>query len=180
MRVLSRRRNILKLHTRSRYGWELHANESPFCPHAREKTHRQSSNSLRLSNRTPLFQPLLNCGRGYGKWRDIYEPRSRATLTTCEPSSLNRRPFFVVERFFFQPLGSSFAQTAPIPTNAQMLSACLVVDVLPVDVRASLVARHVAKELKDYRRIFRVTGGSFGSNTSVRLRGNFLVFRCCR
>ena len=46
-----------------------------------------------------------------------------------------------------------------MPSAARLTAACLVIDILPTDVRTSLIARYVGVELKDYRRIFRVGTG---------------------
>lgn len=54
--------------------------------------------------------------------------------------------------------------------------ACLVVDVLGADVRAQLVDRYVALELKEYRRIFR-TSDEAGQLDNISRR--FAWFRRC-
>jgi len=55
-------------------------------------------------------------------------------------------------------LFTSFLQDSSKPIKpAVVAEACLVVDVLGVDVRSHVLDRYVALELKDYRRIFRAT-----------------------
>ncbi|EIN11438.1 hypothetical protein PUNSTDRAFT_118834 [Punctularia strigosozonata HHB-11173 SS5] len=50
---------------------------------------------------------------------------------------------------------------------AQIASACLVVDVLGPDVRAHFVDRYVTLELKDYRRIFRISPASTAGSSKA-------------
>ena len=50
----------------------------------------------------------------------------------------------------------SFMQDTSKPVRPTVMAdACLVADVLGPDVRAHLIERYVALEMKDYRRIFR-------------------------
>lgn len=61
------------------------------------------------------------------------------------------------DRMFLTILSSFLQDTTKQVKPALIPDACLVVDVLGPDVRAQLLDRFVALELKEYRRIFRTS-----------------------
>lgn len=112
-------------------------------------------------NRIPQSNVSLRSGSESKNFKAIFVHVSTLTLTNC-------KLFFFLLRY----TSNCFISFIPDPSHpikpAQISAACVVADVLGPDVRTHYIARYVALELKEYRRIFRATDEAGGLDNISR------------